>query len=552
MTTLNRKKHKFCIYVRKSQNREDKQIASNESQILELQSFARKMKISVDRIYEDAASAHIPRNRPAFKEMLIALEKGEIDGVLTWKADRLARNMIDAGEIIHLFQIHGFNVIQTPYRCYLPNDNMLTLIIEMGMANQYSLDLSKNVKRGNKTKIEKGGFCGKAPLGYKNCKETRSVIKDSLTFNNVKQLFLLYGSGTYSISQLETLCKDKWQLKSNKSKQFLTAATIYKILNNPFYYGKVIWGEMQHMGSHPKMVSYSEFQQVQEILRQSGRSANTNYEFAYTGLLTCGECGSGITAQEKVKYKCPECKKKQTAKHSKKCTCGYKITKQDISKAKRYVYYHCSKSKGVCSQKFANATILDEQFEYFITKLQANKDFFDWSKKWLTDIKQNIDVQHKKLEKEYQLQAKELDAKLSNLLELKINGEIENDLFQKKKMEIIEKQKELEEKPKQNLTLLNTIENEISLLVNLQNQFKNSEPKDKKHLLQKLTSNPILMDKKLLIQAKKPYLTLQTLRKHKNLNIEPALSQSTKGIKGDIQACSSLWYTLVKEFETFL
>ena len=64
---------------------------------------------------------------------------------------------------------------------------MLTLIIEMGMANQYSLDLSKNVKRGNKTKIEKGGFCGKAPLGNKNCKETKSVIKEPLMFDKVKQ-----------------------------------------------------------------------------------------------------------------------------------------------------------------------------------------------------------------------------------------------------------------------------------------------------------------------------------------------------------------------------
>ena len=510
------------------------------------------MKLNINRIYEDAASAHIPRNRPAFKEMLVALERGEVDGILTWKADRLARNMIDAGEIIHLFQTHGFNVIQTPYRCYLPNDNMLTLIIEMGMANQYSLDLSKNVKRGNKTKIEKGGFCGKAPLGYKNCKETKSVIKDPETFDKVKQLFLLYGSGKYSITQLERICKEKWHLKSNKSKSFLSSGTIYKIFNNPFYYGKIVWGEMKHMGSHPKMVSYSEYQRVHEILRQSGRSSITNYEFAYTGFITCGECGSGITAQEKVKYKCPKCNKKQTAKHPKKCSCGYQITKQDISKSKRYVYYHCSKSKGLCSQKFANASILDNHFENFILKLQPNKEFFDWSKRWLNAIREDIDLENKRRKLKQEEESQELEVKLSNLLELKINGDIENHLFQKKKMEILERQTELNDKPKSSPQIIDKVEKEISLLANLHYQFKNSEIKDKKHLLKKLTSNPVLIDKKLLVQAKKPYLILQDLRKHKNLNIEPTLNQSTKGLKGDIQACYSLWYTLVREFETLL
>ena len=37
-----------------------------------------------------------------------------------------------------------------------PNDNALISAVEFGMANQYIRDLSTNVKRGNKTKLEKG------------------------------------------------------------------------------------------------------------------------------------------------------------------------------------------------------------------------------------------------------------------------------------------------------------------------------------------------------------------------------------------------------------
>jgi hypothetical protein len=40
---------------------------------------------------------------------------------------------------------------------------------------------------------------------------------------------------------------------------------------------------------------------VQKQLHLQVRSANKNKEFAFTRMLTCGACGSGVTAQEKYK-----------------------------------------------------------------------------------------------------------------------------------------------------------------------------------------------------------------------------------------------------------
>ena len=47
----------------------------------------------------------------------------------------------------------------------LPEDNALISAVEFGMANQYIRDLSTNIKRGNKTKLEKGELPGPAPIG---------------------------------------------------------------------------------------------------------------------------------------------------------------------------------------------------------------------------------------------------------------------------------------------------------------------------------------------------------------------------------------------------
>jgi len=63
---------------------------------------------------------------------------------------------------------------------------------EFGMANQFILDLSKNVKRGLKTKAEKGWRPGPAPFGYLNDKSKgkgkNEIIKDPDRFKLVKKM----------------------------------------------------------------------------------------------------------------------------------------------------------------------------------------------------------------------------------------------------------------------------------------------------------------------------------------------------------------------------
>jgi len=50
--------------------------------------------------------------------------------------------------------------IVTVNREYLPSDNTLPMAVELGMANQYSIDLGIDVTRGMKSKADKG--CGQA------------------------------------------------------------------------------------------------------------------------------------------------------------------------------------------------------------------------------------------------------------------------------------------------------------------------------------------------------------------------------------------------------
>ncbi len=179
-----------------------------------------ELGLNVVRIFQDEGSAHKPGNRDSFILLMETIKNQEIDAILTWKADRIARNMIEGGQIIHLLQSNILKVIQTRYSCFMPNDNMLSLTVEMGMANQFSLDLSKNVKRGNKTKINKGGVCGVASHGYLNNKVDKTVYSDPDRFHHVRKMWDLCLTENYSVSEICKIADKDWNFKTGFKRCF--------------------------------------------------------------------------------------------------------------------------------------------------------------------------------------------------------------------------------------------------------------------------------------------------------------------------------------------
>ncbi|KAB8154250.1 hypothetical protein EZY14_007380 [Kordia sp. TARA_039_SRF] len=549
------KQLRFALYVRKSQEDKNRQVQSIESQLEVLEEHAGKENINIIKIYKDCASAHKPNNRKGFNEMLQDINDKKIDSILCWKADRLARNHIEGGMTMHCLEQGIIKMIKTPHKTFLPTDNTLPLTIEFGMANQYSRDLSLNIKRGNKTKVNKGGWCHIAPQGYVNNRLEKKIETDPERFSTVRKMWDLALTGQYSLQQICEKANNEWNFKTSKKKNTggvkLTTGTLHNILVNPFYYGYIKAGEHQAWGNHKPMITFKEFEKVQSILRYRGRKAYTSQSFAYSGIMKCKVCSSMITAETKVKYKCPKCGKKQTAKNPKICSCGYMISHKDISKGKFYTYYHCSKSKGECNQKSIRKELLDKQFESFITSLEIRANFIDWAEKWLKYLEQR-EVQKEKKDKQTRIrQIKDLESQLSRLVDMRMTDEIGADLFKKKK-EVLEKQMIiLKGKNHCRNTKIQEIREALSFIENLKTKFLNASNKEKKQLILEIGSNPTLRDKKLLVQAKRKYLTIQKLRVHKNNKIEPPKDYSTSRLQGNLRSCYQTWCTILDENETF-
>lgn len=325
----------YIVYARKSTESEDRQVLSIDSQIRELTDHAHSRGITVARVLSESRSARAP-GRGVFAQMMDEISKGDVAGVICWKLDRLARNPIDGGTIIWALEQGTLKEIVTPQRAFTNNgDDKFWMQLEFGMAKKYVDDLSQNVKRGNRAKLEQGWLPGVPPLGYVNDLAQKTIVPDPDRFPLVRKMWDMLLAGK-SVSEIHETANEVWGFRTRKHKRIggkrLAESALYKMFGNPFYFGLIVRNGDSYPGAHKPMISKDEYDRAQEILGRPNRPPQKQHEFGFTGLIRCGECGAAITAENRTnRY------------------------------GSRYTYYHCTKRRpGVrCRQK----TIRVEELE---------------------------------------------------------------------------------------------------------------------------------------------------------------------------------------------
>lgn len=110
------------------------------------------------------------RKRPAWDQMLAAVEAGEIDGIVVYHGDRMIRQPFDLEKLISLAESKGLRISSPSGTRDLDNpDDRFILRIEAAQACRESDNTSRRVTRGVKARVAKGlpGTAGgKRPYGW--------------------------------------------------------------------------------------------------------------------------------------------------------------------------------------------------------------------------------------------------------------------------------------------------------------------------------------------------------------------------------------------------
>lgn len=474
----------YFLYARKSSESEDKQVASIPSQIDELKRLAEERNLTVADIFTEEKSAKAP-GRPVFSQMLEAIHKGEANGIICWKLDRLARNPIDGGTINWLLQQGIIQHIQTFQRGYFPTDNVLMMNLEFGMANQFVLDLSVNTKRGMRKKVDDGWFPHKPPIGYLSNKhklpDLPPIFKDKDRFAIVKQLWETILAKRCTVKSIHALANDLG-LKTHSGRR-LTDGQCHLMFRNPFYYGSFNWKGNIYKGNHEPMVSKHQFDEVQAILDGRSFTCAQKHVFAFTGLIRCGECGAAITAENKTKQ-------------------------QKNGNVHHYTYYRCTKRIKKCSQKPLRVEAMEEQIANVLEKIEIPSTFHQWAISQLRAEQEVEKDDQKEITAGYRKSLDMCVRKLNALFDLRLTGEVSPEEFKAHKANLL-KEKHIYDELINDATIrtetwLDRAEKMLEFAETAKGRFELGDLNEKREILAGLGLNLSLFDKKLSIQLTSP------------------------------------------------
>ncbi len=345
---------KYCLYARKSTEAEEKQALSIDSQIKEMRQIAEREGLNIVEVRKESHSAKESGQRPVFEEILKDIDDGIFNSIITWAPDRLSRNAGDLGKLVDrmdqkkLIQIKTFGQNFTNS----PSDKFLLMIL-CSQAKLENDNKSINVKRGMRARCEMGLWPVQPPTGYRKVNDRLAKCEVEIDPNRaliIKQIFEKIAYERWSGMRVYSWLRYEVNFKTHRG-FYLSVGNIFKIINNTFYYGRFEFPQGSgnwYDGKHEPIITKELFDDVRasiktQVIKSQGK------EFAFTRLVKCGVCGSGITADEKFK----------------------KLLNGDVN---RHVYYRCTKSKDrKCVNPAINEDDLLKEFQKMASTLDLNE-----------------------------------------------------------------------------------------------------------------------------------------------------------------------------------
>ncbi len=289
---------KAVVYSRVSSEDQSRGISLSE-QVDRLRRYCLRNEFEIIAEYQDDVSAK-SFNRPSFQQFIKDLQTKKIrpDAFICVRLDRFSRNLMESLEMLRKFRELNieFRTVEKDYTIRTPEDYFYYVL-------DSTLAQVENDRRGLNTIVamrhglRQGRWLWRAPIGYQNKKDDKTIIVDPVASEFVKRGFLLMSQGLFSADEIRRLL-NKEGFKCCKQ-QFLN------ILKNPFYVGRIpvhAWKDEPYeevRGNHQPLVSEEIFNLVQEYMSGKRRlkvSLMRSEEFPLRGFLDCPVCGHKLTA----------------------------------------------------------------------------------------------------------------------------------------------------------------------------------------------------------------------------------------------------------------
>lgn len=473
-----------AIILARVSTKEQEEGHSIDAQISRLQDYCQRKRLNVLKVCRVIESSTQGERKEFQKVIGFAKTQKETVAIVIDAVDRFQRRFKETVDLDSQLRSGKIELHFNRENLIINRDSTGTqhLMWNMSvlMSNSYILNLSDNVKRSLNHKIKNGEWIGKAPLGYKNEPDPvigkRKIVLDPEKSFLVLRVFEEYGIGGKSIREVAALAK-KWGLTGYRERP-LTASLVHALIQNQFYYGAMRIKEQIYPAIHEPIITKELFDRCESIRLGWKKKPfiQSSKPFVFRGLIKCAHCGCAICS--------------------------------DLKKGK-YVYLFCTKSRGPCPAKRIHEEELLEQVRNIFKDLtipeptlNAIKDHLNKTAKAKMQFHEDA-IQ--RIQRDYNQMQKKLDA----LLDMRLDGSITRDEYDKKCIELKEKQYELGHQLSAHTQADESFNFTISALLDLASRafelFESSKVEQKRQLINLTLSNLRLNGATLEYEKKKPF-----------------------------------------------
>lgn len=479
-------KLKYVQYSRKSSESKERQALSIADQNEECKRYAAPNGLNIVSKLEESKSAFKPHNRPQFDRMIELVKSSEANAILTWKPDRLCRNPEEGGKILQLLQDKVLREIRTATgEVYTSDSDHLVLQIHFGMANQYSRNLSQNVRRGLKYKCERGEYPRPAPLGFENWGETRrrNIRPHKFEASLIKKAFELAATAEYSLNYLvDYLHKKGLRTKMGKK---ISKSHVFNILTCPTHYGYFYHNGELYQGDYGAIISKRLFDSVQKALKDRSKPRVNIWNSLYNGLVKCAQCGCSITTTTKVKH--------------------YKRTNRTAN----YTYLHCTHRRGNCHQPPITLDDFEGQLLENVSRISIDKEVWELGIRLLKEKHGAETTANANQRIHLQTKYNAFQDKLNRLIDMRANEELTKEEFIAQKEILLQEQARikslLEDSEDSAHNWFELAENFLNTAFYAREVMEKGKTEEKRSLIMVVGENLFLKDKNLEFSFKKPF-----------------------------------------------
>ncbi|WP_371669995.1 recombinase family protein [Streptomyces sp. NBC_00289] len=326
-------KTRAVIYARISQDRTGAGLGVDR-QREDCEALAERNGWDVVEVYVDNdISAFSGKKRPAYRQMLAALDEGKATVVIVWHTDRLTRSIVELEEYIELSDRRGIatHTVQAGTIDLATPSGRMTARILGAVARQESEHKGHRVARARQQKAMAGEWAGGVrPFGWgvPTGEVKKRVDRKTGDEGEVPELDMMKAvpeeaealrlwtdtilSGG-SIRSLVKWCADKGVTTSRGNP--VTHSDMREMLMRPRNAGIAVYrGEEVGRGKWEAIVDEAKYRAVVAILSDPGRTVNRGAQPKWVGslLYVCGrgECGAGMTVTQSggrrfPSYRCP-------------------------------------------------------------------------------------------------------------------------------------------------------------------------------------------------------------------------------------------------------